>query len=276
MDIKLLKTEKSTAHIESFIDNKEIDQHKDHVIDEMLPSITVKGFRQGKAPKSIAAAHVDPDKLSDRLLNHIFSEIIDRAITENKLRLIGRPVLENLDTKGETGWTIKMSLPLYPEVKLGDYKNLFSKKTTPKKAKTEKEVKDKTNEETEESKLENIYQTLLKDIELDIPASVIDEEVNYSLDRLVSQAKSLNLSFENYLKAVNKTIDEVKNEYRTKAAESIKLDLILLAIAKEEKIDTDPKELVELAKQSSIPESQLGQLKSVMDRRKTIEFLAKL
>jgi FKBP-type peptidyl-prolyl cis-trans isomerase (trigger factor) len=111
---------------------------------------------------------------------------------------------------------------------------------------------------------------------MDIPELVIEEEINYSLDRLANQAKTLNLTLESYLKAVNKSLEQVKDEYRKKAAESIKLDLVLLEIAKQEKINTAMKELTLTAKAGNIPDSQLAQLKSIMDRRKTIELLLKL
>ncbi|HAS68992.1 TPA: hypothetical protein DCS00_02410, partial [Candidatus Collierbacteria bacterium] len=101
-------------------------------------------------------------------------------------------------------------------------------------------------------------------------------EVNYSLERLEAQAKTLNLTLENYLKAVKKTIDQVKSEYSKRAEESIKLDLILLEIAKIEKIDTTTQEVEEVAKAGGVPENQLGQLKTIINRRKTIEILLKL
>lgn len=277
MEIKELKNEKSVARIEVSIDQKEIDTHRDHVVDEMISQVTVKGFRQGKAPKSIAVNQLDPNKLTDHLLSHILNEAVQEAMTKFKFRLLGRPVLDNIDTKDAKGWTFTINFPLYPEVNLGDYKKFFAKndaKKTTSKSKTKTE--DKPSEKIEDDKMNQIYDTLLKNIEVDIAPSVIDEEVNYSLNRLASQAKSLNLSMEDYLKAVNKTLDDVKADYAKNANESLKLDLILLAIAKEEKIDTQEDEIVQMAKVSQLPESQYGQIKAILDRRKTIEFLSKI
>ncbi|HOX95909.1 MAG TPA: trigger factor [Candidatus Woesebacteria bacterium] len=263
MKLTVKKIKNNTAQVEAILNSKEVDAQKEHAIDELIKDVTVKGFRQGKAPRSIAAEHVDPDKLSNHILGHILNEIIDISIKENKYRLLGRPVLENIDSKSTTGWKITISLPLYPEIKIQDYSKIVSATKVDKK-------------DTEEKKIEKIYDNLLKSIQVDVPKPVIDEEVNYSLERIASQAKSLNLTLENYFKAVNKTLDEIKTEYAKKAEESIKLDLILLEIAKIEKIDTDIKELKKLAEVGGVPETQLGQLKSIMDRRKTVELLIKL
>lgn len=263
MEIKIKEVKNNTSHVEATLDKNEVDQQKEHAVDELIKEVTVKGFRQGKAPKKIAADHIDPDKLSNHILGHILNDIIDKTIKENKYRLLGRPVLENIDSQSKDGWIIKISLPLYPEINIDNYQKLFSKSDSKKK-------------ENEDEKIDRIYQTLSEKINIDIPEQVVEEETNYSLERLAEQAKTLNLTLESYLKAINKNLDQIKEEYRKKAAESIKLDLILLEIGKKEKIDTDIKEIAAVAQKNGIPESQLGRLKSIMDRRKTIELLLKL
>lgn len=254
MNIKQTKIEKGTAYLVALVTPEEIEIEKNHVIDEMIKNVSVKGFRAGKAPKAIAQKELDPNRLSDHILNHIMSHLLEQATVENKYRLLGRPVLEEMKTEKNGGWEIKLQLPLYPELKLGDYKKYLKGKSKDKNA-------------------EVVYETLLEKEKLDISPLVITEEVNYSLERLSSQAKSLNLPIEDYLKALNKNLEEVKKEYAESAEKSVKLDLILLEIAKKEGIDTEDKELLELAKVSNISNNQLDQLRSVINRRKTIDLL---
>jgi len=270
MEIKINEIKDNTAHLDVVLSEKEVLAEKEHAVDELISSVTVKGFRQGKAPKSIAADHIDPDKLSNHILSHVLNNVVSQAIKDNNFKLLGKPVLENIDSKNKEGWIIKLSFPLYPEINLKTYKKLFTKKTD------EKNKSKNTKPESNEEKIDKIYQILLKNIKVEIPQSVVEEETNYSIERLEAQAKSLNLTLENYLKAVKKTLEEVKSEYSKKAAESIKLDLILLEIAKTEKIDTTKEEVQEIAKAGGVPDSQLKQLKTVIDRRKTIEYLLKL
>ena len=266
MKLTVKEIKNNTAHIEAVLTEAEVASEKEHAVDELISTVTVKGFRQGKAPKSIAAEHVDPDKLSNHILSHVLNNIVSSALKENKYQLLGRPVLENIDSKENKGWVIKLSLPLFPKINVENYQKLFTQ-TKPKKG---------TKPKTEEERVEKIYQTLLDNIKVEVPESVIEEEVNYSLERLEAQAKTLNLTLENYLKAVKKTLDQVKSEYSKRAEESINLDLILLEIAKIEKIDTTNQEVNEVAKAGGVPENQLAQLKTIINRRKTIEILLKL
>jgi FKBP-type peptidyl-prolyl cis-trans isomerase (trigger factor) len=257
MNIKPTKIEKGTAYLVAKVSQQEIDLEKNHVLDEMIKSVTVKGFRQGKAPKSIAEKELDPNQLTNRLVTHIVTHLLDLAAKENQYRLLGRPVLEDLKNEKTGGWTIKLQLPLYPNLKLGKYSQYLQTKKP-------------------KQKVEDLYEILLDQEKLDVSSLIIDEEVNYSLERLVTQAKSLNLPLDDYLKALGKSLDQIKKEYAESAEKSVKLDLILLEIAKQEKIDTTDQELIELAKVSNVPEKQYDQLRSIINRRKTIDFLMKL
>jgi trigger factor len=148
-----------------------------------------------------------------------------------------------------------------PELKLGDYKSVV-KKIKP--------------EDNQDKKVEEIYQSLLKSTKIDISPVLVEQEAGYSMERLENHAKSLNLSLEKYFEALKKTKEEVDKEYQQKAEESIKLDLILLEVAKNEKIETSESEINELAKLSNIPADQKNQLQSILTRRKTIDFLLKI
>ena len=172
MEIKELKNEKNVATIEVTADKKEIDFHRDHVVDEMISQVTVKGFRQGKAPRNIAINYLDENKLTDRLLSHILNEAVTETMSKFSYKLLGRPVLEKIDTKDASGWTISINFPLYPDFKLGDYKKLFSKtKKTAKKEEPKTDSKTVTSEE--DQKLNVVYDTLLKNIDIDIAPSVM-------------------------------------------------------------------------------------------------------
>lgn len=260
MEIKQTKIEKGTAYLDASVTPEEILTEKTHVVDEMIKTVSVKGFRQGKAPKAIAEKQLDPDKLTNHILNHLVGHLLEHTIKENHYRLLGRPVLEDLKMEKDGGWKVKLQLPLYPEIKLGEYRKYLKSK--------ESEKKDR--------KAEDIYELLLKNEKVDVSSLVINEEVSYSLERLANQSKSLNLPLEDYLKALGKSLDQVKDEYAQSAEKSVKLDLLLLEIAKKENVDTEDKELIELAKVSNIPESQMDQLRSIINRRKTIEILLKL
>lgn len=261
MDIKETKQQNNTAFIEVLVPTQRVDEIKEEVVTEMIKNVTVKGFRQGKAPKNIAEKNLEPEKLSNHIFSHVLNSAIREALKGDKYQLLGRPVLDKFEPQKDGSWKIDFKIPLMPQFKLGDYKKAVQKIKV---------------ENKQEKKVEDIYEALLKSIKIDVSEVLVEQEANYSLERLENHAKSLNLTLDKYFEALKKTKEEVLKEYSEKAEESIKLDLILLEIAKVENIDTSDKEIEELSKISAVPADQKEQLKSILTRRKTIDFLLKV
>lgn len=268
MKINIDKISKNTAHTETWLSEEEVATQKDKAVDSLIKTVSIDGFRRGKAPKSIAASQIDPDKLSNLLLENILNEVVKEIVKQQKFRLLGRPLLRDINSKSDKGWLIKISFPLYPEINLLEYKKLFSKEKSNK--------KNQKSSGNQQEKLDKIRQILLKKVDFDLPVETIEEEVSNSLNRLENQAKTLNLTLENYLKAVNKNLDQVKDEYAKKAEESIKLDIILMEITRLEKIDTSLDEIKQIAQKEGVPHTDFNHLRSIINRQKTIELLLNL
>ncbi len=258
MQITELEIKNNTAKVEVLVTRAEVDVTKEHVVDEMIKNVTVKGFRQGKAPKNIAEQNLDPEKLNGHIITHVLNDTVVSVIKEKNYQTLGRPVLEKLEPQKDGDIKINIKFPLYPEFKLGKYQDKIKKITK----------KDK--------KVEDIYEVLLKEIKIDVPQDLIEEESKYALERLAEQAKSLNITLEKYLEAIKKTAEEVKKEYDKNAEESIKLDLILLKIAEEQKIEVSEEELASILTASGAKENQIDQIKSILKRRKTLDYLMSL
>jgi len=258
MEIKELSQKENIALVEVNLTTAEIDQTKEEVVVEMIKNITVKGFRQGKAPKSIAEKQLEPEKLSNHIFSHVLNHSVREVLKENKYQLLGRPVLDKFDPQKDGSWKVSFKFPLYPKFKLGDYKKAIQKT------------------KTEDRKIDDIYDLLLKSTKIEIPSLLVEQEVEYSLEKLENHAKSINLTLEKYLEAVKKTKEEIQKEYAEKSAESIALDLILLEIANQEKIECTDQEEEELIKVSGSSVEQAPQIKSIIERRKTLDFLMKI
>lgn len=263
MDIKLNKTEKSTAYIKVSVPNKEIEDLKGKAVKKLAEQVTVKGFRQGKAPIKMAQEKIDPRKINQEILDNVLQQAVVSAIKDNKLEIIGRPKLEDLKVD-KTPWTFTLCFPLMPKVKLGEYKTSV------------KTILKKTAKQTQQQKVSAIIDSLIKKNSFDISPVLIEQEVNYSLSRLAQQAQALNLELPAYLKAVNKTADQIKKEYQTQAENTLKGDLVLSTIAHQEKISTTKEEVTKLAQAANVPENRHAELEPVVIRQKTIDFLLTL
>ena len=263
MDIKIDKQEKGTAFVKISVPAKQIEELKSKAVTFLASQVTVKGFRQGKAPLKLAQEKIDPQKINQRILDDILQQAVVTAIKDNKLEIIGRPKLEDLKIE-KTPWTFTLCFPLMPKVKLDGYKT------------TVKNILKKTEKQTREQKISAIMDTLIKKSTFNVSPILIEQEVDHSLSRLVQQAQALNLELPAYLKAVKKTVDEIKKEYETQANISLKGDLILSTIAHQEKISVSKEEIEKLAQAANIPANRHAELEPVVTRQKTVDFLLNL
>lgn len=95
-------------------------------------TIKVPGFRKGRVPASVAAKHVDPNALSEEVLNTAISKAVADAYTEHNLMPLERPEVELKKFVPGDSLEFTATSDILPEVKLGDYKKLKSKKVQPK------------------------------------------------------------------------------------------------------------------------------------------------
>jgi trigger factor len=118
-----------------------------------------------------------------------------------------------------------------------------------------------------------------------LPDVMIDREVESMLGDSAGMASRMGMSFEDYLKAADKTEEQLRGEFREEAARRVKGTLILESIAKAENISATPadiqQELQSLAQQYGQPIDRIRQalgnnVLSLMDgivRTKTVDFL---
>ncbi|HZT13649.1 MAG TPA: trigger factor, partial [Candidatus Baltobacteraceae bacterium] len=131
----------------------------------------------------------------------------------------------------------------------------------------------------------SLVDTLVQAYDFPLPATLVEREVESMLTEGASAAARMGLTFDDYLKAVDKTEDQLRDEFRPEAEKRVKATLILEAIAKAEKITASPAdiqaELASLARQYGQPMERVRQalgnnLLSLMDgivRNKTVDFL---
>ncbi|OGC48132.1 hypothetical protein A2W32_04705 [candidate division WWE3 bacterium RBG_16_37_10] len=99
--------------------------------------------------------------------------------------------------------------------------------------------------------------------------------------RLVDQAQSIGLSLDQYLKAQNKTSEQLTSDYKKTAEKSVKAELVLGEIIKTEKVDVTEAEIEEIVKASGDPNAleqlkdplQKWYIKSILEKNKLINKL---
>ena len=112
------------------------------------------------------------------------------------------------------------------------------------KAQIKKGIGEEKERKAKDTRRGKIIDTLLAGVKVEIPTIFVESE----LDKIMSQMKEdvvrFGVKYEDYLKQIGKTEEELRKEFRDQATKRAKLQLTLNKIAAEEKVEAD-KEAVE-------------------------------
>ncbi|PKL01586.1 MAG: trigger factor [Tenericutes bacterium HGW-Tenericutes-1] len=110
---------------------KELFEHAlDHAFEEMNQKVEIKGFRKGKAPRSVYEAKYGVESLFEEAINHAMQDTYYDAVVENNISVVAQPKI-NLDfnkVKRGEDFTYEVVVAVKPEIQLGEYFGLEVKK----------------------------------------------------------------------------------------------------------------------------------------------------
>ena len=130
----------------------------------------------------------------------------------------------------------------------------------------------------EKTRLE-IAEKIINETKIDLPEILIDAEVQKILYQMESDIARMGLKFEEYLKHINKNIEDLKKEFQKDGEKKAKLALILNRIAAEEKITAPAEEVAqEVAHilehyKDADPERARMHAENVLTNEKIFQFL---
>lgn len=92
-------------------------------------SISVPGFRKGKAPRKMVEKIYGEGVFFEDAINDVYPTALGDAIEEAELEIVAHPEVEVTDVSKEEGFTFKAICVVKPEVKISDYKGIEVEKT---------------------------------------------------------------------------------------------------------------------------------------------------
>ena len=104
----------------------EVAKTYEHVIEEMVQSAELPGFRKGKAPRAVVEEKLDKTKVYEEALKHIIPEAYGKAVEEQKIRPIIQPKIELKEATEGKDWIVRALTCEKPSVTLGEYKKAIS------------------------------------------------------------------------------------------------------------------------------------------------------
>ena len=283
----LARSDDGTVQLTITIPQVQVESSREEALRHMTENLEVPGFRKGKAPRDIALKHIEQQKLTEHMLQHLLPEVYANSVEEHKLQPVLAPRFELISLEDGKDWTVRAITCELPEITLGDYKASLKSASIWVPGQDHSAGSGPAKEPIREEKEQKIIKALLDTAKVQIPKLLVEEEVNHKLSSLLQQLQKLGLTVEQYLASTGKNIDALRQEYTMQAQDSLKIVLLLNKVAEEEKVTVTDSEIEEITKtadnaahqngeQQEVNHQQKALIKSVLLRRKALDSLVAL
>lgn len=285
------KEPNGTIRLTIAIPSADVKKTWGEMIEETVRNAEVQGFRKGKAPRKLVEEKIDKEKIREEVLRKLLPIAYTEAIKTQGIKPIINPKIhvEKLeDPSASSGqakdWQFTALTCESPVIKLGKYKENIQKVTAKSKIiiPGKESFGSAQDKQPVPAKFEEIVKALLDNVTAEIPGILVDNETDRLLSQTLEDVKKLGLTLDQYLSSTGKNPQILREEYKKKAENDIKLEFALLKIAEEEKITVEEKEIEEAIKASKSEDERKNLeanrylLASILRQQKTLDFLKNL
>jgi trigger factor len=223
------------------------DKDKDFTVTEEEIENTILDIRKSRAPKK---------PMSEVAKEHIHKEGEEHD-HDHKSEKVDLPE-----------WNDEFVQALGPFENIEDFKNKLR----------ENLALEKSNQLKEKTRIK-IMEEIIKNSELDVPDILVDSEVSRILYTMESDITAMGMKFEDYLKHLNKSAEDLRKEFRADGEKKAKLSLILHKISEVENIKADADRVEEEVQmilahyKDADPDRARAHAENVLTNEKIFQFL---
>ena len=123
-EITFKKLPKSQVLFEVTVPSDEVLSYKEKAALVLSERLEIDGFRKGKAPYDIVKQYVGSARVFEEAAYIAMDKKYQAIIAEHKLRALGSPKVEILKIAEGNPLVFSVTIAVYPEVKLPDYKDI--------------------------------------------------------------------------------------------------------------------------------------------------------
>lgn len=283
MNIQVNRLPKSEIEILIELPWPEVQAKREELIKSKSRQVSVKGFRKGKAPSKLAQEKLDPDQITQDLIQAFIPQAYTEAVQKHDLKPVVSPKVSPLALEENQAWKFKIRTAEAPPIPIDNYPQIAreAKKSPPEIwTPDQKQKKDASKQEEDPSvKLNRVLEALLTKVQVELSELVIEDETNRLLAQSLNEIKSLGMSLDSYLAATGKTVEQFRAESAKRAKNTLKLELIIQAIAEKEHIQVSQEEITKFidAQKDEKVKSQLQAntypIAGLIRRQKTLDHL---
>ena len=123
MNIKEINSKKLYKEYEIQIPYEEIDNSINTKIIKMIPTVSLPGFRKGKAPLNIVRKKYENNILSE-VIEKIVEDNTKKLLDEKKLKVFRQPKVELKKYEKNMPVEISVKIDLQPDIKIEKFENI--------------------------------------------------------------------------------------------------------------------------------------------------------
>ena len=267
-----------------------VDAAYQQILKKYQPHVKTDGFRKGKAPLKIVEQMVGPERLYQETAEKVLPEAYVDAVKNADAKPISDPEIHPTSLEMGKDWQFHAHIAEKPLVKLGKYQDIAKKAAKDFDRKQKEEVKKDTKKEEkpaekdnktniEDQKLNAMMSAIRESVKPVIPELLIKQEAQYQLNQMSRQLQAYNIELKSYLASMGKNESELEQEYVGRALATWQIEVLIDAIAEDQKIeivDKDIEEVIAKSKTNKVTDTQRIQMKSMLRKQKVFDYLLTL
>ncbi|HYH92896.1 MAG TPA: trigger factor [Candidatus Saccharimonadales bacterium] len=123
MQITRTPAPKSAIQLEIELPPERLDRALDAAVRALARRTRVPGFRPGKAPRPVLERHLGPGVVLDEAVEHLVQDAYKEALIQEDILPLSNADVEVVQAEEGKPLVFKATVPVRPDVQLGDYKN---------------------------------------------------------------------------------------------------------------------------------------------------------
>ncbi len=123
MDVTVTSAPKSSVRLEIEVPPERLDRAVGEAVRVLSRRTRVPGFRPGKAPRAVLERHLGQGAILDEAVDHLVDSTYREALIEKEIVPLARPEVEMVQAEEGKALVFRATVPVRPEVELGDYRN---------------------------------------------------------------------------------------------------------------------------------------------------------
>jgi|WetSurMetagenome_2_1015567.scaffolds.fasta_scaffold45692_2 trigger factor len=129
MQVEVKRLGEGEIELNITVEPEAVLQEVQKVFQETARTVSVPGFRPGKAPRALIEAQINMEMIRQEALERLTQSSYIEALNQHKLNPIDRAQIQQRNLQEEGGFSFQATLSVLPEIKLGEYKGLKTAKT---------------------------------------------------------------------------------------------------------------------------------------------------